>query len=145
MRATTLDLYSKHRVSLYFSLFCVLLKKTNIFLISDLSRVFPGTFTTGPSHKATLDNSLFVAVKAEIPRLDASPSQIVLLAYKIPQRWYFYILAGLYWRCYDNQIAWELWTSSKQPKRSGLGLVYHRHFWNLLAPKSVISGSGLAQ
>lgn len=149
MRATTLDLYSKRRFSLYFSLLlCSWRKQTfssSLAYCEFFQELLPQDQSCHYSHKATFDNSLFVAVKAEIPRLDASPSHIVLLAYKTPQRWYFCVMAGLYWRCYDNQIAWELWTSSKQPKESGFGLVYHRRFWNLLTPRSVISGPGLAQ
>lgn len=131
MRATVLDSYSKYCFLFYFSLF-VCLKKTNVIPISGLAWFFffPGAFTQDQSsrywHTAIFHTSLFV-VKASIPDLDASPSQLGLLSYTTPQRWHLYVLARLYWWCYDNQIAWELWTSSKQPKRSGFRVVYHRH------------------
>lgn len=141
MRATVLDLYSKYRFLLYFSLF-VCLKKTNVFLISGLvwfffQELLPQDQSCHYWHTATFHNSLFV-VKASILDLDASPSQLGLLSYTTPQRWHLYVLARLYWQCYDNQIAWELWTSSKQPKRSGFRLAYHRHILESAFPPEVL-------
>lgn len=148
MRATVLDLWGKYCFLLYFSL-CVWGKQmvsSSVVLCEFFQELLPEDQSCHYSHKTTFDNPfcVVVVVKAYVPCLNGSPSQLVLPAYKTPQRWYFYVLAGLHWRCYDDQIAWEMGTSSKQSKRSGFRLVYHRNIFYSASPQSVISGPRLA-